>query len=77
MPWTPADAVRHTKKAAGHPRAQRAFSHAANSVLEETGDEGRAVRAGNSAVTKSLEKSAREGHGTREAFGLAKAPGER
>jgi hypothetical protein len=72
MPWGPGDAARHTKKAAGHPRAQRAFAHAANSVLESTGDEGRAVRAGNAAVNASLSKSAREGHGTRESLGLAK-----
>ncbi len=62
MPWSPEDAVRHTKKARGHPRAQRAFAHASNSVLESTGDEGRAVAAGNAAVNKSLAKSHREGH---------------
>lgn len=62
MPWDPSDAARHTKKAAGHPRAQRAFAHASNAVLAETGDEGRAVRAGNAAVNKSLAKSHREGH---------------
>jgi len=69
MPWDPSDAANHTKKAAGHPRAQRAFSHAANSVLESTGDEGRAVRAGNAAVNKSLAKSSREGHISLAKFG--------
>jgi len=62
MPWDASDATRHTKKAAGHPRAQRAFAHAANSVLERTGDEGRAVAAGNAAVNQSLAKSERQGH---------------
>ena len=56
MPWGPEDAARHTKKAAGHPKAARAFAHAANSVLESTGDEGRAVRAGNAAAAHSVEK---------------------
>lgn len=58
MPWKPSDATRHTKKART-PKAKRAFSHAANSVLRETGDEGRAVRAGNAAAAKSARKSAR------------------
>jgi hypothetical protein len=62
MPWGPADAGRFTKKARGHPKAARAFSHAANSVLESTGDEGRAVRAGNAAAAHSVEKS--NEHGT-------------
>lgn len=59
MPWDPSDAYRHTHKATT-PKAKRAFSHAANSVLEETGDEGRAVRAGNAAAAASRVKSERE-----------------
>ncbi len=55
MPWTPEQATEHTKKART-PVAKRAFAHAANSVLEATGDEGRAVRAGNAAVNKSNAK---------------------
>jgi hypothetical protein len=59
MPWAAKDAARHTKKAAGKPKAARAFAHAANSVLERTGDEGRAVAAGNAAAAASAAKSRR------------------
>ena len=52
MPWTPADATRHTKKAAASPKAGRQWSGVANSVLDRTGDEGRAVKAANSVVAK-------------------------
>jgi hypothetical protein len=51
MPWNPSDATKHTKKARS-PRCKRAFAHAANSILESTGDDARAVRGGNSAVNK-------------------------
>ena len=61
MPWGPEDAYRHTHKATT-PKARRAFAHASNSVLEATGDEGRAVRAGNAAAAASRAKSHREGH---------------
>ena len=56
MPWSGKDATRHTKKATT-PKSKRAFAHAANSVLERTGDEGRAVRAGNAAAAHSARKS--------------------
>lgn len=56
MPWDAEDAARHTKKAKT-PKSKRAFAHAANSVLERTGDEGRAVRAGNAAAAHSARKS--------------------
>lgn len=59
MPWTPKDAQRHTHKATT-PKSKRAFAHAANEVLEETGDEGRAVRAGNAAAAKSRAKDQRQ-----------------
>ena len=59
MPWTPADATRHTKKAKT-PKSKRAFAHASNSVFKATGDEGRAVRAGNAAAAKSAAKSNRK-----------------
>lgn len=49
MPWTPGDATRFTKKA-NTPSKRRQFSHVANKVLAETGDEAHAVRAGNAAV---------------------------
>lgn len=71
MPWGPEDAARHTKKAIGHPKAARAFAHASNSVLEATGDEGRAVRAGNAAAAASVEKSHEHGRPARR-YGGAK-----
>ena len=49
MPWTPADATRHTKKATT-PKKKRQFRDVANSVLAKTGDEGRAIREANAAV---------------------------
>jgi len=58
MPWTARDATRHTKKATTA-KSKRAFAHAANSVLRETGNEGRAVRAGNAAAAASKRKSKR------------------
>jgi hypothetical protein len=59
MPWSASDATRHTKKART-PKEKRAFAHAANSVLKSTGDEGRAVRAGNAAVNASVQKTGRK-----------------
>lgn len=59
MPFRPSDAKRHTRKAKTA-KAKRAFSHAANSVLRATHDEGRAVRAGNAAAAKSARKSKRK-----------------
>lgn len=50
--WKASDAKRHTKKA-NTPCKKRAFAHAANSVLKKTGDEGRAVRAGNAAASRA------------------------
>jgi uncharacterized protein YdaT len=57
MPWTIEDAERHTKKADSAKR-QRMWAEIANSVLAETGDEGRAIREANSMVGKDHEKSA-------------------
>lgn len=51
MPWTPKDAYRHTK-AASTPKLQRMWSHIANSVLESSGDEARAIREANAMVAK-------------------------
>jgi hypothetical protein len=51
MPWSSEDASRFTKKARSS-KAKRQFSHVANTVLAKTGDEGRAIRAANSAVAK-------------------------
>jgi len=62
MPWTAKSATRHTKKARSQ-KCKRAFAHAANSMLESTGDEGKAVRTGNAAVNKCNAKSARTKRG--------------
>ena len=66
MPWGPRDAIRHPKKATT-PKRRRAFSHAANSVLRETGNEGRAIRAGNAAAAASKRKSNRNKRSARRA----------
>ena len=56
MPWTKASATSHTKKA-DTPKRKRQWSKVANAVLEETHDEGRAVRIANAAVKKAKLKS--------------------
>jgi hypothetical protein len=64
MPWSPSDGpTRHTKKA-NTPGKRKQWSTVANSVLEKSGDEGKAVRIANAAVAKH------------PSVGLAKAPGE-
>jgi hypothetical protein len=52
MPWQPEDAPRHTHKA-DTDHLCRLWSEVANNVLIETRDEGRAVRAANSAVARA------------------------
>jgi len=49
MPWSAADAQKHTKMA-DTPKKRRKWAAVANQVLAETGDEGAAVRAANAAV---------------------------
>jgi uncharacterized protein YdaT len=56
MPWTAQDAKRHTKQA-DTPKRKRLWANVANSVLEQTKDEGRAVAAGNAAVAEDHKKS--------------------
>ena len=57
MPWTKdSDATRHTKKAKS-PKRKRQWRHVANSILQRTGDEGRAVRGANAAVKKAKRKA--------------------
>jgi hypothetical protein len=52
MPWKPDDGpARHTKKAKS-PVAKKQWSAVANKVLDESGDEGKAVRIANAAVAK-------------------------
>ena len=57
MPWTAEDAERHTKKADSSKR-QRMWAEIANSVLAETGDEGRAIREANAMVGRDHERPA-------------------
>ena len=52
----PEDADRHTKKA-NDPKRQRMWAEIANSVLSDTGDEGRAIREANAMVGRDYEKS--------------------
>jgi hypothetical protein len=59
-PFTPATTRKHSKASRSSPKAQRAGAAAAESVYAETGDEGRAIAAGNAAVNKSLAKTKRE-----------------
>ena len=54
-PWSAGDAKRHTKKA-NTPKKKRQFAHVANKVLEQTGDEGAAVRAANAAVARNRKR---------------------
>ena len=59
MPWLPEDAPRHDHKA-DTPHLCRLWSEVANSVLAETGDEGRAIRAANAAVAKARKREGRD-----------------
>ena len=56
MPWSPADAPKHTHKA-DTPHLCRLWSEVANKVLAETGDEGRAVRSANAAVAREKRRA--------------------
>ena len=57
MPWQPKDATRHTKKAST-PKKERQWSDVADSVLQRTGDEGRAVREANAVVKRAGKRKA-------------------
>jgi uncharacterized protein YdaT len=52
MPWTPDEAPSHTKKAATE-QLRRLWAEVANKILEETGDEGRAIREANAVVARA------------------------
>jgi len=50
MPWLPSDGPkRHTKKA-NTPAKRKQWSSTANSVLEKTGDDAKAIKIANAAV---------------------------
>lgn len=51
MPWDTSDAVMKTQKATTAP-LKRAWAVTANSVLDKTGDEGKAVRIANAVVKR-------------------------
>jgi hypothetical protein len=56
MPWLPEDAPRHTHKA-DTAALRRIWNELANTVLEDAGDEGRAVRTANGVVARNSPKS--------------------
>ena len=58
MPWTPGEAMAHNHKA-NTPYLRRLWSRVANSVREETGDEGKAIAAANAAVDRALSRPRR------------------
>jgi hypothetical protein len=49
MPWSPADAIRHTHKA-DTPKKKRQWADVANSQLDRTGSDARAIRSANAVV---------------------------
>lgn len=51
MPWTPKDAPKKTKKA-NTPAEKKQWAKTANAVLKKTGDDARAVRIANAAISK-------------------------
>lgn len=55
MPWQPKDAQRHTRKA-NTPAKQKQWSKVADKVLNDSKDEGKAVRIANAAVKKHPSK---------------------
>ena len=56
MPWTSNDAERHTRKAATS-ELKELWAKVANESLEQTGDEGRAIREANAVVGRQAKSS--------------------
>ena len=52
MPWTPEDAPSHTKKATTT-KTKHLWAAVANKVLEDTGDESRAIREANAVIART------------------------
>jgi len=67
MPWLPEEAYRHDHKA-DTPELQRLWAEVANSVLADTGDEGRAIRIANAAVARARRAGDGEDRGRDDAF---------
>lgn len=61
MPWKKSDARSKTKKA-DTPRKQEVWRDVANTTLERTGDEGRAVREANAVVARIGPTRPQSGH---------------
>jgi uncharacterized protein YdaT len=59
MPWTSRDVSKHNKSVKS-PKRRRQWSEVANSILERTGDDARAIRGANSAVKKSKSRRTRK-----------------
>jgi uncharacterized protein YdaT len=57
MPWTAEDAPSHTKKAATA-KTKHLWAEIANKVLEDTGDEGRAIREANAVIARTVRSAA-------------------
>jgi hypothetical protein len=55
MPWTPNDALKHTHKADSKAK-KKLWAEVANKVLEETGDEARAIREANAVIAGTANK---------------------
>ena len=53
MPWTAADAPKFNSKTANSVHLREVWSNAANAALREYGDEGKAIRVANAAVTNA------------------------
>ena len=51
MPWKPSEAKSHNHKAST-PEMQRVWAKVANAVLKKTGDEGKAIREANAAISR-------------------------
>lgn len=55
MPWVPADAKRHTKKASSA-KKQRQWAHVADKALAGGASEGSAIRQANAVVARNKRK---------------------
>jgi len=65
MPWKSKDAKRHNKRAGKSAKKSRQWSAVANSVLEKTGDEGRAVRTANGVIKRGGKRKKSRSSGRR------------
>ena len=57
MPWTPDDGPERHSKKANTPARKKQWTEVANKVLEETGDEGRAIREANAVVARAASET--------------------